>query len=160
MLVSGWPGCTWCLSLLFFSSTGVSTLSALSTSRCTWLVRTALKRGVLFEELKKEPSSLWLKLWFWDGCQEAHTLCRKILSAKLLIEEARKSISKQGHKANAPALWFDVIGSNKKERRNESRNDERKKSELKLMNSIPWDYGWSFSWIWFAQSILVSTIYF
>jgi len=59
------------------------------------------------------------------------------LSAKLLIEEARKSISKQGHKANAPALWFDVIGSNKKERQ----NDERKKSELKLMNSIPWDYG-------------------
>ena len=60
------------------------------------------------------------------------------MSAKLLIEEARKSISKQGHKANAPALWFDVIGStNKKEGQKESKNDERKKSELKLMKTHP-----------------------
>ena len=50
------------------------------------------------------------------------------MSAKLLIEEARKSISKQGHKANAPALWFDVIGStNKKEgQRNLKLTKERK----------------------------------
>jgi len=64
-----------------------------------------------------------------SGCQEAHTLCGKILSAKLLIEEARKSISKQGHIVNAPTLWFDVIGSNKKEGQKEFKNDERKKSE-------------------------------
>ena len=57
------------------------------------------------------------------------------MSAKLLIEEARKSISKQGHKANAPALWFDVIV--KKEGQKESKNDERKKSELKLMKTHP-----------------------
>ena len=51
------------------------------------------------------------------------------MSAKLLIEEARKSISKQGHIVNAPTLWFDVIGSNKKEGQKEFKNDERKKSE-------------------------------
>ena len=49
------------------------------------------------------------------------------MSAKLLIEEARKSISKQGHKANAPAFWFDVIASNKKEgQRNLKLTKERK----------------------------------
>ena len=59
------------------------------------------------------------------------------MSAKLLIEEARKSFSQQGHKANAPTLWCDVIGSDKKEGQKESKNDERKKSELKLMKTHP-----------------------
>ena len=64
------------------------------------------------------------------------------MPAKLLIEEARKSISKQGHKDNAPALWFDVIGSDKKEGQKESKNDERKKSELKLMKTHPMGLCW------------------
>jgi len=58
------------------------------------------------------------------------------LSAKRVIEEERKSISKKGHKGNAHAFWFNVIGSNKKEGQKDSKNDERKRGELKLMDLI------------------------